>query len=76
MRSYTRDLCVSLQTSYSLALGPEAQLVVSQTADPGVASSILALSHTFVEIAHEIISMVILLFPLINGRVVVSYKQK
>ena len=32
------------------------------TADPGVASSILARSHTFVEIDHEIISMVIL-FP-------------
>ena len=33
----------------------------SLTADPGVASSILALSHTFVEIDHEIISTVILL---------------
>ena len=32
------------------------------TADPGVASSILAQSHTFVEIDHEIISTVIL-FP-------------
>ena len=32
------------------------------TADPGVASLILARSHTFVEIDHEIISMVIL-FP-------------
>ena len=31
------------------------------TADPGVASSIPAWSHTFVEIDHEIISMVILL---------------
>ena len=31
------------------------------TADPGVASSILAQSHTFVEINHEIISMVIFL---------------
>ena len=31
------------------------------TADPGVASSILARSHTFVEIDCEIISMVILL---------------
>ena len=30
------------------------------TADPGVASSIPARSHTFVEIDHEIISMVIL----------------
>ena len=33
----------------------------SLTADPGVASSILAWSHTFVEIDHEIISKVILL---------------
>ena len=31
------------------------------TADPGVASSIPAQSHTFVEIDHEIISAVILL---------------
>ena len=31
------------------------------TADPGVASLIPARSHTFVEIDHEIISMVILL---------------
>ena len=33
----------------------------SQTADPGVASSIPAGSHTLVEIDHEIISSVILL---------------
>ena len=31
------------------------------TADPGVASSIPARSHTFVEIDHKIVSMVILL---------------
>ena len=35
------------------------------TADPGVASLILACFHTFVEIDHEIISMAILL-PLIQ----------
>ena len=35
--------------------------VVSLTADPGVMSLILAWSHTFVEIDHEIISTVILL---------------
>ena len=47
------------------------------TADPGVASSIPARSHTFVEIDHEIISTVILLLPLIySRRVVVSYKRK
>ena len=33
----------------------------SLTADPGVASSILARSRTFMEIDYEIISMVILL---------------
>ena len=33
----------------------------SLTADPGVASSILARSHTFVEIDREIVSTVILL---------------
>ena len=33
----------------------------SLTADPGVTSSILARSHTFLEIDHEIISAVILL---------------
>ena len=33
----------------------------SLTADPGVASSIPARSHTFVEIDHELISTVILL---------------
>ena len=47
------------------------------TADPGVASSIPARYHTFVEIDHEIISTVILLLPLIYSRsVVVSYKRK
>ena len=34
---------------------------VKLTADPGVASSIPARSHTFVEIDHEMISTVILL---------------
>ena len=33
----------------------------SLTADPGVASSIPARSHTFVEIDHEILSMLILI---------------
>ena len=33
----------------------------SLTVDPGVASSIPAQSHTFMEIDHEIISIVILL---------------
>ena len=43
------------------------------TADPGVASSIPARYHTFVEIDHEIISTV---FLLPSRRVVVSYKRK
>ena len=45
----------------------------SLTADPGVASSIPARSHTFVEIDHEIISTVILL-P--SAEFVDSYKRK
>ena len=49
----------------------------SLTADPGVASSIPAKSHTFVEIDHEIISTVILLPPAESfKRIVVSYKRK
>ena len=43
-----------------------AQLVTSLTADLGVAGLIPAQSHTFVEIDHEIISMVILLPTLIQ----------
>ena len=47
------------------------------TADPGVASSIPARSHTFVEIDHEIISTVILL-PSAESfmKGFVSYKRK
>ena len=49
----------------------------SLTADPGVASSIPARSHTFVEIDHEIISTVILLPSADHSRRVdVSYKRK
>ena len=50
--------------------------IASLTADPGVASSIPARSHTFVEIDHEIMSMVILLPLNHSRRVVVSYKRK
>ena len=42
-------------------LGPCLATDVSLTADQGVASSIQARSHTFLEIDREIISMVILL---------------
>ena len=51
---------------YPEGLGPVAQAVASPTADPGVPSSIPARSHTLVDIDHEIISIVILLFPLIQ----------
>ena len=46
------------------------------TANPGVASSIPARSHTFMEIDHEIISTAILLPSADSKRVVVSYKRK
>ena len=46
------------------------------TADPGVASSIPAPFHTFVEIDHEIISTAILFPSADSRRVFVSYKQK
>ena len=45
-------------------------------ADPGVASSIPARFHTYVEIDHEIISTAILLPSADSRRVVVSYKRK
>ena len=45
-------------------------------AEPGVASLILARSHTFTEIDHEIISAAILLPSADLRRVVVSYKRK
>ena len=46
------------------------------TADPGVTSSSLAWSHTFVEIDREIISTAMLLPSADSRRVVVSYKRK
>ena len=46
------------------------------TADPGVASSIPARSHTFVEIDHELISTIILLPSADSFITVVSYKGK
>ena len=46
------------------------------TADPGVTSLIAVLSHTFVEIDHEIISTAILLPSADLRMVVVSYKRK
>ena len=46
------------------------------TTDPGVTSSILARSHTFVEIDYEIIPRAILLSSADSRRVFVSYKRK
>ena len=56
--------------------GHVVQSVTCLTADPGVASSIPAWSHTFAEIDHEIISTVILLPSADTRRVDVSYKRK
>ena len=52
------------------SVGPS---VVSPTADPGVAISIPSRSRTFMEIDHEIISMVILFIPLIQEELVTWY---
>ena len=51
------------------------QLVTCLFADPGVASSIQARSHTLVKIDHGIISMVVLLPSADLRRDVVSYKR-
>ena len=51
---------------YFNVLGPIAQSLVSQTADPGITRSIPARSYALVEIDHEIISLVILLLQLIQ----------
>ena len=70
---YICSSCTGPRSAVVTCLATEACL----TADPGVASSIPARYHTFVEIDHEIISTVILLLPLIySRRVVVSYKRK
>ena len=54
---YQKKLIPGRVTQSATCLGTDACL----TADPGVASSIPARSHTFMEIDHEIISTVILL---------------
>ena len=56
--------------------GRLAQSVTCLTADPGVASWILARSHTFAEIDHEITSTAIVLTSADSRRVVVNYKRK
>ena len=57
-------------------LGRIAQSVTWLTPNPGATSSILAQSHTYKEIDHEITSRAILLPSTDSRRVVVSYKQK
>ena len=61
MHMYKKPGCVAQSVT---CLATDACL----TADPGVASSIPARYHTFVEIDHEIISTVILLLLLIYSR--------
>ena len=56
-------LGVTKYSAVPLLPGPAAQSILSPTADPGLASLIPARSHTFMEIYHELISTVILLFP-------------
>ena len=62
--------CVDWNDIYMDIGGRVAQSVLCLTADSGVASSISAWSHTFLEIDHEIISRAILPrhFPLIQDR--------
>ena len=55
LKQFAEKLCGDVQVS--IGLGTDASL----TADPGVAGSIPALFHNFVEIDYEIISTVILL---------------
>ena len=50
----------------SIPPGLVAQSVTSMTIEPGVTSLILARSHTFVEIDHEMISTAVLLLLLIQ----------
>ena len=51
---------------FKILAGPKALSVASQTADPVVASLILARSYSFVDFDHEIIYMVIFLLRLIQ----------
>ena len=60
----------------SYVQGPSAQSVMHLTADPRVASSIQAWSHTLMELDHEEIFMAILLPSADSRRVVVIYKRK
>ena len=74
LRINTNITLVLLFNLTLILLGSVAQSVTCLTADPGVASLILAQSHSFVEIGHEIISAAILLPSADSRRIVVSYK--
>ena len=56
-------------------LGLIAQMVARKMANPGVVSLILARSHTFLEIDHEIFSTVILLQLIQEGMVSVTKRM-
>ena len=64
-KAFLRKICIP---------GHVAQSITCLTAEVRVMSLIPARSHTFLEIDHEIISMVILLPSADTRRVVVSYK--
>ena len=65
-RCFSHMHCRKAEESSDYLLGPVAESVASLIADPGVVRSIPAQSHTLVKIDHEMISTVILLFPLIQ----------
>ena len=56
--------------------GRVAQLVMCQTADPGVTSSFPARFHTLVEIDYEMISTGTLLPSADSRRILISYMRK
>ena len=60
------NITLQINTNMNEWNWPHSQSVKSLTADPGVVSSILARSHTFVEIDLEIISTIFLLLQLIQ----------
>ena len=67
-------ICFLERKHNKVILGHVALSVMRLTVVPGVACSILAQSHTFMEIDREIISTAILLPSTDSRRVVVSYK--
>ena len=73
---YIQNIKIQASLYNSASLGGVAQSVTYLTADPVVKSLIPALTHSFVEIYHEIVSKVIFLPSTDSRRVVVSNKQK